>query len=87
MDKAILSENADKNFRPKAPGMKYKHYAPKGDLTIVGGERRSRWSERINASCAPGRRRSISLWLSSQPGKARENTAAEHVFAIGSQEG
>lgn len=24
--------------RPKAPGMKYKHYAPKGELTIVSGE-------------------------------------------------
>lgn len=38
VDAAILEENADKNFRPKAPGMKYKHYAPKGDLTIVEGE-------------------------------------------------
>ena len=25
----------DKNFKPKAPGMKYKHYAPKADLTLV----------------------------------------------------
>ena len=24
---------------PKAPGMKYRHYAPKGELTIVSGER------------------------------------------------
>ena len=24
--------------RPKAPGMKYKHYAPKGELTIVSGD-------------------------------------------------
>ena len=24
--------------KPKAPGMRYKHYAPKGDLTIVAGE-------------------------------------------------
>ena len=24
--------------KPKAPGMRYKHYAPKGDLTIVDGE-------------------------------------------------
>lgn len=24
--------------RPKAPGMKYKHYAPKGELTIVSGK-------------------------------------------------
>lgn len=26
------------NVSPKAPGMKYKHYAPKGELTIVSGE-------------------------------------------------
>lgn len=37
VDQAILAENSDKNFHPKAPGMKYKHYAPKGDLTIVEG--------------------------------------------------
>lgn len=38
IDPAILSENKDKDFRPKAPGMKYKHYAPKGDLLLVSGE-------------------------------------------------
>ena len=27
----------DPNLRPKAPGMKYTHYAPKGQLTIVEG--------------------------------------------------
>ena len=27
----------DKNFKPKAPGMKYRHYAPKADLTIIEG--------------------------------------------------
>ena len=26
------------NVRPKAPGMKYTHYAPKGELTIVEGD-------------------------------------------------
>lgn len=36
-DKAILCENKDKGFVPKAPGMKYKHYAPSGDLMIVEG--------------------------------------------------
>ncbi len=25
-------------MRPKAPGMKYRHYAPKGDLTVVEGD-------------------------------------------------
>lgn len=29
---------ADTGQAPKAPGMKYRHYAPKGDLTIVQGE-------------------------------------------------
>lgn len=38
IDPAILNENKDKNFKPKAPGMKYKHYAPKGDLHLVSGE-------------------------------------------------
>ncbi|MBO6015754.1 MAG: threonylcarbamoyl-AMP synthase [Lachnospiraceae bacterium] len=34
-DPTLLSVAA--NVAPKAPGMKYKHYAPKGDLTIVAG--------------------------------------------------
>lgn len=36
VDKTIL--DGDCKDRPKAPGMKYKHYAPKGDLTIVEGQ-------------------------------------------------
>lgn len=28
----------DKDFKPKAPGMKYKHYAPKGELVMVKGD-------------------------------------------------
>lgn len=36
VDKTIL--DGDCKERPKAPGMKYRHYAPKGDLTIVEGQ-------------------------------------------------
>lgn len=35
-DRAIIEP--DSGIRPKAPGMKYRHYAPKADLTIVEGE-------------------------------------------------
>lgn len=35
-DRTILSN--DSGLAPKAPGMKYRHYAPKGALTIVAGE-------------------------------------------------
>ena len=37
-DPAIF-RGCDTDLAPKAPGMKYKHYAPKGELTIVSGER------------------------------------------------
>ncbi len=36
VDKALLSEHSEE--APKAPGMKYRHYAPKAQLMIVQGE-------------------------------------------------
>ena len=37
IDPAILGP-VSADVRPKAPGMKYRHYAPKADLTLVEGE-------------------------------------------------
>lgn len=39
IDKALK----DANFKPKAPGMKYRHYAPKASMYIVNG---ATWKER-----------------------------------------
>lgn len=36
VDKTILDDSSGQ--APKAPGMKYRHYAPKGDLTIINGQ-------------------------------------------------
>lgn len=41
VDQAILADREDPKLRPKAPGMKYKHYAPKGELMIVEGQRQA----------------------------------------------
>lgn len=41
-DKTMMSD--DSGQAPKAPGMKYRHYAPRGSLTIVEGE-----EERVTA--------------------------------------
>lgn len=41
----------DSGQAPKAPGMKYRHYAPKGDLTIVKGTEES-VTAYINECCA-----------------------------------
>lgn len=37
IDPGIIA--ADDTTKPKAPGMKYKHYAPKADMVIVDGEK------------------------------------------------
>lgn len=37
IDPAIMKK-PDKNIRPKAPGMKYRHYAPKAKVKIVKGD-------------------------------------------------
>ncbi len=36
-DKAVLARVQDLSIKPKAPGMKYRHYAPKGNLIIYEG--------------------------------------------------
>lgn len=46
IDPGIIA--ADDTTKPKAPGMKYKHYAPKADMVIVDGEE-SAVVEKINA--------------------------------------
>lgn len=38
VDRTIIEENS--SLAPKAPGMKYRHYAPKGSLTVVEGAQR-----------------------------------------------
>ncbi len=37
-DKALSQKPGGSDFKPKAPGMKYKHYAPKADMVILEGE-------------------------------------------------
>lgn len=37
MDPGLLAR-PDKDIRPKAPGMKYRHYAPKADMDIIKGD-------------------------------------------------
>lgn len=37
VDPAVL-EKLEDDIKPKAPGMKYKHYSPKADITIITGD-------------------------------------------------
>jgi L-threonylcarbamoyladenylate synthase len=38
LDPAIISGPLSEDVKPKAPGMKYRHYAPKASLTLVEGD-------------------------------------------------
>ena len=51
IDPNVNGAEAKEDIRPKAPGMKYKHYAPKGELYIVKG-RAGAAIDRINRECA-----------------------------------
>lgn len=55
VDQAILGKKQSETLRPKAPGMKYKHYAPKAELTIFKGDR-EKVQKKINAMVAENER-------------------------------
>lgn len=38
LDKALTAQGRVEHIKAKAPGMKYKHYAPKADLCLIKGE-------------------------------------------------
>jgi L-threonylcarbamoyladenylate synthase len=62
IDPGILDAAAEKGIRPKAPGMRYRHYAPKAGLKIVEGEREqviSRIQELADAAAREGKRTGI----------------------------
>ena len=73
----------DKNLRPKAPGMKYTHYAPQGELTIVEGNA-SAITDRINTLCAEKASRGFTVSVLA----TEEHVAAytcPHVITVGNE--
>lgn len=54
MDQGLIA--ADSSIRPKAPGMKYKHYAPKAELVIIEGKP-EQVVEKINKLIAEGEKK------------------------------
>lgn len=60
IDRGILSAGSD--IAPKAPGMKYRHYAPRAELTIVFGEEEAvvkRINERLEKAEKSGLRSGV----------------------------
>ncbi len=84
------------NAVPKAPGMKYRHYAPKGSLTIVSGDS-NKVVDYINQACQAARlegkrtgvlctRESMALYradsIKCMGSRAEESTVAHGLYQI-----
>ncbi len=70
LDRALMT-GVGRDVKPKAPGMKYRHYAPKAELTIVEGER-DRVLEAINGYIAQASEKKLKtgvMYTSSDGGK------------------
>lgn len=82
MDPGLASENSKQP--PKAPGMRYRHYAPKADLTLVEGTMEEVIS-RINALTreAQAMGKSVGV-LATEENKDRY--VADHVIVIGQRQ-
>ncbi len=94
MDPGLHSE--DPTFRPKAPGMKYRHYAPRADLTIVEGKAqnvRRRIDELARDAVSKGLQVGIIAAdedaasyhcgiVRSAGSRAKEITISQHLFGI-----
>lgn len=78
MDPALMSVSPDKT--PKAPGMKYRHYAPKAEMTVFRGDPASitdRINKEVQAYCQGGIYREKEIGI-----LASEETAADYPAGI-----
>lgn len=96
IDQAILGPMSE-NVKPKAPGMKYKHYAPKAELTIVMGKAedvQNKINELTSADMAAGKKVGVIATVESRNAyhnqtslkimglRNDESTIAHNLFAI-----
>ncbi len=80
-DKAVLLDEPDYTVKPKAPGMKYKHYAPEASLTLVRGENgavSSAFAKLIDEAKGKGLRVGLIVTEAN-----RDITGADHICVIG----
>lgn len=83
IDKAILEKGVKDGLHPKAPGMKYKHYAPKGDLTLYEGEEDA-VVEAINLAVSDKMKLNKKVGVIATD-ETKERYHADYVVSIGSR--
>lgn len=82
IDPGIIA--ADSLTKPKAPGMKYKHYAPKADLVLVDGEAQA-VVKKINELVEEKKSHGLKVGVIATD-ETREQYAADYVVSIGARD-
>lgn len=85
VDRTILDGNC--RLRPKAPGMRYRHYAPKGELTVIEGSPErvmAAVSQKAGAARAQGARVGI-IATDETAARYRAQGIADSVKSVGSR--
>lgn len=81
-DSAVLATKPQESVVAKAPGMKYRHYAPKGQITIVEGETAS-VVRKINELVAEQQKKGIRTAILCAE-ETKEQYHCEHIYSLGS---
>lgn len=84
-DSAVLATKPQESIVAKAPGMKYRHYAPKGQITIVEGEHAS-VVNRINTLVAEQEAKGVRTAVLCAE-ETKDNYQCKHVYSLGSLKG
>ena len=82
IDEVVKSLSPDKDLKPKAPGMKYRHYAPKGRMTIYKGKP-EKVVERINEEIAKSAGKKTAVLATDE---TKMYYKADVVISVGSRE-
>jgi len=81
-DSAVLATKPQESVVAKAPGMKYRHYAPKGQITIVEGEN-SAVVAKINALAEEQEAKGIRVAVLCAE-ETKEQYRCNYVYSLGS---
>ena len=81
-DKAVLAKKIQESVVAKAPGMKYRHYAPKGQITIVEGTK-EKVAKTINVLVREAEQKGLcSAVLCTE--ETKEYYECKHIYSLGS---
>lgn len=84
-DPAVLKRERNDNIVAKAPGMKYRHYAPKGNLTIFEGDLDKVCGRVAEEADRAGKEGFVTAVLCSEETRARYARGSFYLISVGTR--